>query len=175
MLSLAEHQNAMLDLLKGRPCPPIDDAYLARIEGSPELDLLREVAVFWRMLAIESGCPWLAQLLKRRGELEHAVEAFYRAEDVSPYAERATEQFVSRLSASTDSLIAHMAATEGALIRVRRGDAQPFALDWDRNPNLVFEALGSGGGLPPPEEGCVYRLHIARDLPGLVRCERIVL
>ena len=173
MLSLAEHQHAMLDLLKGRPLPPGDDAYLARIEGSPELDLLREVAVFWRMLAVESGCPWLAQLLKRRGELEREVEAFYRTEDVSPYAERATEQFVDRLSNNADPLIAHMAATEAALIRVRQGDAHPVALDWDRNPDRVFEALGSGGELPPPEEGCVYRLHIARDLPGLIRCERL--
>jgi hypothetical protein len=173
MLSLAEHQHAMLDLLKGRRRPPGDDAYLARIDRSPELDLLREVAVFWRMLAIESGCPWLAQLLKRRGILEREVEAFYRAEDVSPYAERATEQFVRLQQASLDPLTAQMAATEAALIRVRQGDAQLFALDWDRNPNDVFAALGTGADLPPREEGCLYRLHIARDLSGLVRCERI--
>jgi hypothetical protein len=173
MLSLAEHQRAMLDLIKGRGAPPADP-YLAQIAGSPELGMLREVAVFWRMLGIESACALLARLLKRRGTFEASVEQFYREEDVSPYAERAGEQFCLWMGSDGDPLLAAVVEFELALKRIRAGDTREFIVDWDRSPETVFVALAGGGELPPAEVCAVYRLHLSHALPGLARCERVV-
>jgi hypothetical protein len=64
-----------------------------------------------------------------------------------------------------------MAAFERARIAVRSGAPEDGVIDWDRNPDAVFAALGDGTALPPPEPGIVYRLYMSPD--GSVRCELI--
>jgi len=172
MPGLAEHQRAMLDLVKGRGAPPADP-YLARVAASPELELLREIAVFWRMIAVEDVCASLARLLKALGTFQSRVENFYREEDVSTYTERAGEQFCLRLRDDPDPLVRAMVEFELASMRLRTGDSGEFVVDWDRNPDAVFAALAAGGALPPAERSAIYRLHLSRALPGLARCECI--
>ena len=96
MNTLAEYQKAMLSLIKARPTPPARDLHMAELEQSRGLELLREIAVWWRGFAVESTCPWTARLLKRLGNFETAVTEFYRGQNVSPYVTRAGEQFLSR-------------------------------------------------------------------------------
>ena|SRR5215472_5123186 len=175
MQTLAEYQKNMLALLKGRPMPVIPDQHLAELAKSRGLGLLREIAVWWRGFAVESACPWTARLLKKLGNFEPSVEAFYRGQNVSPYVEKAAEQFLFVMSASLDPLVFAMARLELALMRVRQDSADQYLVEWDRNPELVFLCLRSGGELPPREPDVTYRMYISRDIPQLVRCEQVSL
>src|ERR1051326_7644456 len=124
-----------------------------------------------RGFAVESACPWTARLLKRLGRFQSSVEAFYRGQRVSAYIERAGEQFLFKMSASPEPLVAAMARLELALLRMTQGSADEYLVEWDRNPELVFQALRSGSELPAGESGVRYRTYISRHLPELVRCE----
>jgi hypothetical protein len=170
--TLGEYQRAMLDLLKERACAPFSDPHLAEVVHSPGLGLLREVAVWWRGFAVESACPWTAGLLKKLGSFEPSVETFYRSQNVSPYVEKAGEEFLFRMSASTEPLVAAMARLELALMRMRQGSSDESLIEWDRNPDEVFKTLKSAQDLPPAEPDALYRIHVSRDIPGLVGCER---
>jgi hypothetical protein len=124
--------------------------------------------------AVESTCHWTARLLKKLGSFERAVGDFYRGQNVSPYAEKAGEQFLYQMSASQEPLVFAMARLELALMRVKQGSADEYLVEWDRNPELVFAALQSGGSLPPAEPGVRYRTYISRDIPELVCCEQAI-
>jgi len=171
MNTLAEYQKAMLSLIKGRPTPPVRDRHMAELEQSRGLELLREIAVWWRGFAVESTCPWTARLLKRLGNFETAVTEFYREQNVSPYVARAGEQFLFQMSAHPEPLVNAMARLELALMSVKQGSADEYLVQWDRNPELVFQALRSGSVLPLAETGVCYEMYISRDIPELVRCE----
>jgi hypothetical protein len=176
MSTLAEYQRTMLALIKGRAVPlqtmPMrTDQHLLELAHSRGLGLLREVAVWWRGFAVESACPWTARLLKKLGSFQSCVEAFYRGENVSPYVEKAGEQFLFKMSASREPLAHAMARLELALMRVRQGSGDEYLVEWDRNPELVFQALRSGSELPAAEPGTRYCTYISHDIPELVRCE----
>lgn len=176
MNTLAEYQKSMLSLIKGRalppsPQPPARDLHMAELEQSRGLELLREIAVWWRGFAVESTCPWTARLLKRLGYFEAAVTKFYRGQNVSPYVVRAGEQFLFQMSAHPDPLVYAMARLELALMRVKQGSADEYLVQWDRNPEMVFQALRSGSVLPLAEQDACYEMYISRDIPELVCCE----
>jgi len=173
MPSLAEHQRAMLGLVKGRGMSGLDDPYLARVAGSTQLALMREISAWWCALGIRGACPWTSRLLDRLGLFDACVEAFCLEQDVSPYIEKAGRQFLSRLRGSGDCLVASLAGFELALLAMRRGEDEEFTVEWDRNPDSVMTALGSGADLPPAEAGCLYRLRLS--LPDLMSCERLEL
>ena len=176
MSTLAEYQKTMLALIKGRAgaletMPVMTDQHLIELARSRGLGLLREVAVWWRGFAVESACPWTARLLKKLGSFQSCVEAFYREQNVSPYVEKAGEQFLFKMSASPEPLVFAMARLELALMRVRQGSPDEYLVEWDRNPELVFQALRSGSELAEAEPGARYCMYISRDIPELVRCE----
>lgn len=176
MNTLAEYQKSMLSLIKGRamphsPQPPARDRHMAELEQSRGLELLREIAVWWRGFAVESTCPWTARLLKRLGHFGAAVTEFYRGQNVSPYVTRAGEQFLLQMSAHPEPLVHAMARLELALMRVKQGSAEEYLVQWDRNPELVFQTVRSGSDLPPAEPDVCYEMYISRDIPELVRCE----
>jgi hypothetical protein len=135
-------------------------------------DSLREMAAWCRGFALESACPWTARLLKRLGKFQTALEAFSREQNAAPFKERAGEQFLYRMSAHTEPLVAAMARLELALMRMMQGSSDEYLVEWDRNPELVFHALRTGKELPPPEAGVRYRTYVSRKIPDLVRCER---
>jgi len=120
-------------------------------------------------VGIVSRCPWTVRLLKRLGRFHSAVEGLCR---VSPFAENVGEQFLFKMSASQDPLVAAMARLELALMRMIEGSTDEYLVEWDRDPEALFVALRSGGELPPAEPGPRYRTYISRDVPELVRCER---
>jgi len=171
MNTLAEYQKGMLSLIKARPTPPARDLHMTELEQSRGLELLREIAVWWRGFAVESTCPWTARLLKRLGNFETAVTEFYRGQNVSPYVTRAGEQFLFQMSAHPEPLVHAMARLELALMRVKQGSADEYLVQWDRNPEMVFQALRSSSVLPLAETGVCYEMYISCDIPELVRCE----
>lgn len=161
MTSLAEHQSIMLNLLKGRAQPDIEDPYLAELADSDGLKLMREIALWWRALAVEESCVWTARLLKKLGLFEQYIEKFYRTQNVSPYVEKAAAQFLSQMREHVDPLIAAMARFDQVLVAMRPGDERQCIVEWDRNPDRVFEALSSGGELPAAEPQQSYQLHVS--------------
>lgn len=158
--------------IKGHSLPLITDQRLLELAQARGLAGLREIAALGRAFAVENTCPWTARLLKKLGCFEANVRALCLAGGVSASLENAGEQFLFRMSASPDPLVSATARLELALMRVRQGSADEYLVEWDRNPELVFQSLRSGADLPPAEPGLRYRTYISRDIPELVRCER---
>lgn len=171
MSGLAGLQDGMLRLIKGRPVTSID-SYLERVEGSRELAMIREIAIWWRTYHVERTCIHTARLMKRLGLLDRAVADFYATTAASPFAEVVGRQFAAAMSEHQDPLVASMAQMEGALLKVRDGDSARYCIEWDRNPNEVFRALAEGGELPASEGAPCYFIEIAAAIPGLVCCTR---
>ena len=171
MLRLADHQRALLDLMRGRAPRATDDPYIARVAGSRELAFLREVSLFWCGLGMRSTCPWTTRWLERQGLFDAHIAQFHTEVDVSPYIETAGRQFLSRFLGDASPVSAALAGFELALLRVQAGEAGIFRVDWDREPNAMIRALRTGNTLPEPERGRTYVLQISRDFPELLRCE----
>jgi len=172
MSTLAEYQRHLRDLIKGRSGPPPGDRHLAEVAQSPGLTLIREIAVWWRTLAVEGYCPWSTRLLKRLGIFQQSVKQFYSEQNVSPYVEKAGEQFLVELSGHAHPLVTALARFELAILKVKQGDTTEYTVDWDRNPDAVFVSFTTGHDLPA-SEAYIYRTYISRDIPGLVRCEQL--
>lgn len=171
MNSLAEYQKNLRDLIKGRAGPPAGDQHLAEVAQSPGLAAIREIAVWWRTLAVEEYCPWSTRLLRRLGIFPETVKAFYRGQNVSPYVEKAGEQFLLELGSHAHPVVAALAQFELAMLKVKQGDTREYTVDWDRNPDGVFACVTTGSELPPAEAD-QYKTYISRAIPGLVRCDR---
>lgn len=84
--TLAVRQRRLLAAVKGREG---DAARFAK----PELALLRETLLWWRMLGITQSCPFSATLLSSRKRLEAAVEAFVRDTPGADSIERQRDLF----------------------------------------------------------------------------------
>ena len=173
MTGLAEYQRSIRDLLKKRAISTAHDPHLSEIAQSRELSLLRDIAVWWREMAVNENCAWTTGLLRKCGIFHQTVESFYCSENVSSYVERASEQFLALLSGHGDPLIASLAQFELAVFRVRQGDPQEYCIVWDRNPDDLFASLKSGGDLPPPEAEWRYHTRVSRQIPDLVCCDRV--
>jgi hypothetical protein len=171
MDTLADYQRSLRDLIKGRSGPPPGESHLAEVAQSPGLSLIREIAVWWRTLAVDSYCPWSTRLLRHLGIFKECVEKFYCGQNVSPYVEKAGEQFLLELSGHPHFVVSALARFELALLKVRKGDTEEYTVEWDRNPDAVFAWLSSGDDLPEPEADR-YRTYICHNIPGLVRCDR---
>ena len=133
-----------------------------------------EMAVSIGGIAAERAlrCPWTVRLLKRLGKFQSAVDGWRQGPGVSPFAEKSGEQFLFKMSASHDPLVAAMARLELALLRMIEGSTDEYLVEWDRDPEALFAALRSGKELPPPQPGVRYRTYVSRAVPGLVSCER---
>jgi hypothetical protein len=172
MSTLAEYQRNLRDLIKGRAGPPPGDRHLAEVAQSPGLTLIREIAVWWRTLAVEGYCPWSTRLLKRLGIFQQSVQEFYRGQNVSSYVEKAGEQFLLELSGHPHPVVAALARFELAILKVKQGDTAEYTVEWDRNPDAVFASFTTGHEVPV-SEAYIYRTYISREIPGLVRCDQI--
>lgn len=171
MTQLELYQRGLLDLVKRRGVAP-EDPYLRRVAESREIAVVREIAVWWRVFQIEAQCRFTSRLLKRLGCFHEVVTSYFNRNRTSPFVEELSRDFLSSLSVHETRLIRTVAQFEYAFLEVRSGCADDFEIIWDRHPDLVFRALDNGTELPPPEPEFVYRMRIARDLPGTVACTR---
>jgi hypothetical protein len=151
---------------------PETSHYRERLEGNAPGEMAGWAGGFAAERACHYACPWTVRLLKRLGRFQSAVEALHWEPGVSRSIENAGEQFLFKMSASPDLLVAAMARLELALMRMIEGSTDEYLVEWDRNPEALFQALRSGGELPPPEPGVRYRTYVSRAVPELVRCER---
>lgn len=170
MTSLEQFQRGLLDLIKGRPVP--SDPYLQRVAASREIEMLREIAVWWRVFQIEAQCHFTSRMLKRLGCLNETVALYFSSNRTSPFVEELSRDFLQWLRTQHDPFVRLVADFELALLEVRAGSCEQFQVRWDRHPDLFFKSLESGGEFPAAEPDCCYRLTISRDLPALVECTR---
>jgi hypothetical protein len=142
------------------------------VESSSGIAIVRETAIWWRVMQIEALCPLVSSILKHYGLVQDAVTVYFNTNRTSPYAEELSEGFLKFLCHHADPLVRSMAALELAILRVRCGAIEPSEVLFDRNPDHVFLAIKSGGRIPGTEPNSLYRVRVARELPGLLQCIR---
>ena len=125
-----------------------DDEYLRSVAGSDQVELLREIVLWWRTFGVQRGCPLTSRLLNRQARLEEVVSRFVRDNSISPYVEDLAASFVTAVQADEDPLVAAVASFEAALIRAKRGDRGRYVVEWPLEPYAVLAALLSDGPLP---------------------------
>ncbi len=170
-MTLEAQQRGLLDLVKNRGASPADP-YLRQLEGSPQLAMVREIALWWRMFALDAQCRFTSRLLKRLGLFEKTGAFYFDHYPTSPFVEELSVDFLHSLRVHPDPLLRAVSQSERALLQCKAGSGDTVEILWDRHPNRVFHALESGSELPPAEAGGTYRLRIDRELPGLVACTR---
>jgi len=171
MTSLEQFQRGLLDLIKGRPVP--GDPYLQRAAASREIEMLREIAVWWRAFQIEAQCHFTSRMLKRLGCFHETVALYFSTNRTSPFVEELSRDFLRWLPPHHDPFVRLVADFELALLEVRAGSSEQFLVRWDCHPDLFFQSLESGAAFPAAETDCLYHLILSRDLPGLVACMRV--
>lgn len=164
-------QRGLLDLIKKRGAPPVDP-YLRRVEGSRELAMVREIALWWRTFQLEAQCRLTSRLLKRLHCFDALVADYFNNNATSPFVEELSQGFLNFLNRHSDGLVRIVAQFECAVLQTRSGSASASEIVWDRHPDHLFIALENGSALPPPETDCCYRMQIARDLPHMINCTR---
>ena len=169
--TLERQQLAVLALIKRRPVDLGGDPWLEQLASSRELDLVREIALWWRRFQIESLCRYTSRLLKRLGCFEREVEKYFEANATSPFIEQIAPAFLESLRAHPDPLLRSVAQFELACIRLREPSPQRFRIVWDRDPNLALAALDSFALLPAPD-GFEYVMQVDAAIPGSVACVR---
>ena len=60
MTQLERQQRGLLDLIKNRGVPP-EDPYLRQVANSRELEMVREIAIWWRAFQIEDQCRFTSR------------------------------------------------------------------------------------------------------------------
>jgi len=171
--SLAVQQQGLLDLIKGRTTN-VSDPYLRDVAGCRELAMLREIAVWWRKVHVESQCRFTSRLLKRMRNFDSVVSAYFNENATSPFVEELALDFLRTLRDDPDPLVRAVSQFECALQSVRLGSADVFEVTWDRHPDLVIRALEQASEMPAAEVGCIYRMKVANDIPGLIACTRML-
>jgi hypothetical protein len=168
--NLRSQQRALLGLIKGRVdgCPT--DPYVAAVARSPELAMLREIAIWWRAYQIQRSCPLSSGLLHRLQEFDHNVEAFFCSRPTSPFVEQLSADFLAYLADGSNHLVATVASFEAGLIDAKIGREREHVIEWDRNPDGVLRAIAEGAAIPDPEPGFTYTTRISAALPHLVEC-----
>jgi hypothetical protein len=170
-MTLEAQQRGLLDLVKKRGASPVDP-YLRQVEGSPQLAMVREIALWWRLFSLEAQCRFTSRLLKRFGLFEETVAFYFDHNPTSPFVEELSVDFLRSLRAHPNPLIHAVSQSERALLKCKAGSGDAVEILWDRHPDRVFQALQDGSELPPVEAGSIYRLRIDRELPGMVACTR---
>ena len=171
MTPLEFQQRGLLDLIKGRATTP-QDPYLRRIEGSRELAMIREIAIWWRTFQLRVQCHFTSRLLERLHCFDTLVAAYFDKNPTSTFVEELSQGFLEVLKGHHDGLVRAVAQFESAWLLIRTGDTGKFEVLWDRHPDRVFLALENGTELPPAESECAYCIRMAQDLPQMFHCIR---
>jgi hypothetical protein len=171
MMTLESQQRGLLNLVKMRGIATTDP-YLQKVEGSAQLALVREIALWWRVFALEAQCRFTSRLLKRLGLFEETVTIYFDGNSTSPFIEELSFDFLDSLRTNRDPLIRAISQSERALLKCKAGIRDGVEILWDRDPDGVFLALEKGSELASAEEGVLYRLRIDDHLPGVFSCTR---
>ncbi len=165
-MNLAQHQQELSKLVKrGAAGFHSDDPYVQAIATSPQLDMLREVTLWWREYDVERTCVLTASLLSRRGLLQDMVKHYVAQPGYSPFISEMTTSFLGLMGEHPDRVISAMAKFELAVIAAKRGEPGERVIDWTCDPRSVLNGTVS----ETPETVPRFRTIVSRDLPGFVQ------
>lgn len=118
------------------------DAYFDYLSSSIDLEIMKDISAWWRCVTIEKYCVLTSRLLSMTGDFEKQIRAFYQQESISPFVEKASNQFLDYIMhQSTNPLWISVADFEDKLIRVRKGDELEYSIQWNYEPYSVVEKL----------------------------------
>ncbi|MEO1259758.1 MAG: hypothetical protein AAFZ15_13280 [Bacteroidota bacterium] len=166
-MEIATFQQNIKHLLKeGRLTAAANDVYFKKLKDSESLQMVKEIALWWRAYLLENYCPLTAGLLKRDHLYDRAIASFYKHNNVSSFIEEAGQSFLGYMAKGTEgALVTALASFELALIRVKGGDQNTYSVAWSVNPYDILHALFSEGPLPE-KDGDTYLTTISRELDG---------
>lgn len=167
-MDLASHQRILLGLIRsnyevGRD----DDDYYQLVARSPDLEEARGNIFLWRVYVLERTCVLSVALLRQRGWLEPALQAFIQSRNVSPFREYQPLLFLESLAFHPDPLVVSVSQFELALMKVREGDAGSYAVAWQVDPRGVLHCLAQDLPLEAGEPAGSYITRVSGVLPGL--------
>lgn len=167
-MDLASHQRTLLGLMRATFEPGLGDApYYHRVAASIDLQEARGNVYLWRVFVLERTCVLTVALLRQRDLLEHALQAFIRQQNISPFREYQPLAFLAFLAGHADPLVVCVSQFELAMMKVREGDEGSYAVDWHCDPAPVLHALAQGAPLPAPGQAAVHRTTVSAALPYL--------
>ena len=171
-MNLERYQRGVLELVKGRDIS-LEDPHLQEVASSRGLAVMKTIAIWWRVFALESHCYFTSRALRRLGCFETMVTRYFREHPTSAFVEELSDGFLAWLAGEIEGTARCVIEFERAFLRARAGFGELVEVWWDQNPDSVFDALARGVALPPAEAGVSYRLRIGSDLPGLAECRRL--
>jgi hypothetical protein len=140
-----QHQQLILELIKEKKTfTEADGPYVNHLKNSLELEVARDISIWWRSMQIERYCFITANYLKLTSQFNAVIKAFYRVTNVSPYIERVGQSFLDYLQQSDDELLATIANFEDKLKRVKKGDNGKYSIVWHYEPYAVLDLLIKG-------------------------------
>jgi len=172
-MTLAAQQRKLLGLLRStHDGGSDDDHYIRTVAASPDLREARRNILLWRVYVLQRMCPLTFALLKSRGQLGDAVDAFINQRNISPFRETQAPDFLDMLSAQPD-LVGAIARFERALMHVRDGASGPFVVPWTTDPHPVLYNLAKQRPLDEPVAAGEWQIVVSSTEPGLFRIDRM--
>ena len=173
-MDLAAHQRVLLGLVRSSyQVRADDDDYFHRVANSRDLEEARGNIFLWRVYVLERTCVLTVALLRRRQQLESALQAFIQRHNISPFREFQPPAFLASLADHPDHLVASVSQFERALMQVRNGDFACHVVPWQVEPQGVLMSLAQDGRFDTEPRAGAYTTRISRDLPFLFEVESV--
>lgn len=168
-MELGTLQRNLKNLLKGNDTlvPRGTDVYLDQVANAPGLEILREIALWWRTFQIEQFCIFTAAYLRLQGCFDGHVQLFYADTNVSSFIEEAGLSFLRFMACDKDPTIAALANFEYALIQAKKGDQKETTVVWPCNPLALLQDILNQQNLPAEQGYRRYLTHISPKIPHL--------
>lgn len=164
-LELAELQVGLLELIKGRPSD-LEDPYLSAVARSASLQVVQEVAAWWRAVSAERSAPLTVAVLQACGYYTETLATLIQAPDLSPFHTQLAADFWSSAAGHSHPLVAAVARFEQTLACLSDGTLlHDVTIEWPVDPYPVLAALLGRAPIPqlPPSP------HLVRVGPGIAR------
>jgi hypothetical protein len=173
-MTLATRQRQLLGLLKGNDDDSFEsEPYIRAIAQSKNLEVTREIILWWRLSSLERYCVLTSQLLKQRKLFESLVQNWLSTHKISPFIEELGKAFLESLREHEDSLVASVAQFELALIKVKKGDSNTYVIDWFYEPYSVLNNLLRGEPVNEKKEQVFYQTLVSRKFLNLFQVRTI--
>jgi hypothetical protein len=146
-----------------------EDPYIRKVAHCKDLREARRNVFLWRTYVLERTAVLTLNMLKRRGLLEEALNAFIAGQNISPFRETQAPAFLEAMALHDDGLVAAVAQFELALLKVREGDESLHVVRWPVEPHSILNCLAKDIAFPDETPEGMYEIQVSRDFPSLFR------
>jgi hypothetical protein len=176
LLPLAELQQKLLGLIKNSYVPsPEDDQYFHQVAQSPNLQLIKEIALWWRQNHLERYCFFTSRFLKATGQMEITTAGYYQANNHSSFIEEIGPHFLQWLVGHTIGLTHVIARFELGMMAINQEEVYEDEIIWPCDPLPVIHALIQGNLSAESIQSGHYRMTISDKIIGAFDVEETIL